>query len=122
MAAESGMTEMGDRPVIDAELVRRTARLARLEVTEDEIPGLVDHLEKMLDLVEQLELTESKTSHEQLASARMDGEKLSLSKWREDVVAGESDPGGPRRPEKLGKNAPDWRDGSFVTPRVVGGD
>lgn len=112
-------TERG-RPQIDANLVRKTARLARLEIQESEIPQMVEHMEKILDLVADLEIG-SDSLHESL-SVTDGGTSLPVSEWRADIPADAETPGGPRDPNALGSNAPDWRDGTFVTPRVVGGD
>ncbi|MAJ28337.1 hypothetical protein CBD41_02825 [bacterium TMED181] len=107
-------------PHIDEDLVRKTARLARLEILEDEIPNLVEHMEKILDLVSDLGIEDS--SEESSAKGSSDELSRTLQDWRADEPAGEDQPGGPRDPDQIGSNAPDWRDGTFVTPRVVGGE
>jgi len=105
-----------DRPVIDEALVRKTAHLARLEVSDDEIPGLVEHLEKILDLVDTLRSVEIPEGHR--SDLHVSQETVSMT--RVDQSSKPTDAGGPRDPAAFGGNAPDWRDGSFVTPRVVG--
>ena len=107
-------------PPIDADLVRKTARLARLEIDEAEIPEMVEHMEKILDLVADLGI--GSDSQSGTLSEAAEESSLTVSEWREDVPATANQPGGPRDPEALGGNAPDWRDGAFVTPRVVGGN
>lgn len=105
-----------DRPVIDEALVRSTALLARLEVSDDEVAGLVDHMEKILDLVDVLRSVEIPEDHQTDAAVP----SICVSDARLDQPAMEHDPGGPRDQAAIGENAPDWRDGTFVTPRVVG--
>ena len=120
MTDESHPGTDSGRPPIDAELVRKTARLARLEIDESEIPQMVEHMEKILDLVADLGIGSGSQSD---SFSETEGEStLPVSEWREDVAATEGQPCGPRDPKVLGSNAPDWRDGAFVTPRVVVGD
>ncbi|MDE0959546.1 MAG: aspartyl/glutamyl-tRNA amidotransferase subunit C [Planctomycetota bacterium] len=110
-----------ERPVVDEALVRKTARLARLKVSDEEIPGLVDHLEKILDLVDTLRSVKIPDGHpivEHQSAGQLS--QLTVSVTREDQTAQPTDAGGPRDAAAFGANAPDWRDGSFVTPRVVG--
>jgi len=108
------------RPAVDAELVRKTARLARLQIEDADIPKLVDHLEKILDLVGELGISDDTTQSGDSISATTDS--LDVEAWRNDEPAAENQPGGPRDSQQIGGNCPDWRDGSFVTPRVVGGE
>ncbi|MGE4619381.1 MAG: Asp-tRNA(Asn)/Glu-tRNA(Gln) amidotransferase subunit GatC [Planctomycetota bacterium] len=116
ISPESDATNSAGRPVVDAALVRKTARLARLELSDEEIPGLVDHLEKILDLVETLRSVEIPAGHLIDGSVR----SVSVDGTRRDQPHSGDDPGGPRDSGRIGENAPDWRDGTFVTPRVVG--
>ncbi len=105
-----------NRPVVDEELVRKTAGLARLQVSDEEIPALIDHLEKMLDMVETLRAVTIPEEHRSDA----DAPQVEVSGTRDDQPVEGDDPGGPRDREDIGKNCSDWRDGTFVTPRVVG--
>ncbi|MGE4633400.1 MAG: Asp-tRNA(Asn)/Glu-tRNA(Gln) amidotransferase subunit GatC [Planctomycetota bacterium] len=104
------------RPVVDSELVKKTARLARLELTDEEVPALVHHMERILDLVDILRSVEIPADLETQSEARTE----TVSCLRRDESVGDDDPGGPRDADSIGKNAPDWRDGTFVTPRVLG--
>ena len=120
MSDESQFNTGQGRPHVDEDLVRKTARLARLEIHDDEIPKLVEHLEKILDLVSDLGIEDSS---EQLTATGSSCElSRTLQDWRQDEPASADQPGGPRDPQQIGRNAPDWRDGTFVTPRVVGGE
>lgn len=90
--------------------------MARLKVSEDEIPALVNHLERILDLVETLRSVDIPDDLVIDEKARA----VVVSALREDESLSSDSPGGPRDQDSIGKNAPDWRDGTFVTPRVVG--
>ncbi len=105
-----------NRPVVDEDLVRKTAGLARLQVSDEEIPALIDHLEKMLDMVETLRAVEVPDGHRSDA----DAPQVEVNETRVDQPVEGDDPGGPRDRESIGNNCSDWRDGTFVTPRVVG--
>ncbi len=120
MSSDAPENLQSSRPTVDSQLVRKTAHLARLEVQEDEIPKLVDHMEKILDLVGELGISAAADQKENSVSVVSDF--LNVNEWREDDPAQEDHPGGPRNPDQIGINSPDWRDGTFVTPRVVGGD
>ena len=96
--------------------MRKTARLARLEVSDEEVPAMVHHMERILDLVETLRSVEIPADLSIDDNART----VVVTQLRADESLEESSPGGPRDQESIGKNAPDWRDGTFVTPRVVG--
>jgi aspartyl/glutamyl-tRNA(Asn/Gln) amidotransferase C subunit len=104
------------RPVVDAELVKKTARLARLELIDEEVEALVHHMERILDMVETLRSVQIPDGLETQGEARTE----TVSRLRNDESAVDGQPGGPRDAESIGKNAPDWRDGTFVTPRVLG--
>lgn len=85
-------------------------------MSEDEIPALVNHLERILDLVETLrsvDIPDDLVIDEKTRA-------VVVSALREDQSLDSDSPGGPRDQDSIGKNAPDWRDGTFVTPRVVG--
>jgi aspartyl/glutamyl-tRNA(Asn/Gln) amidotransferase C subunit len=120
VSADSKSGQSFERPQIDAELVKKTARLARLEIEDSEIPHLVEHMEKILDLVADLGIGAADSEVKETSLG--DQFSLPLSALRTDVPATQDEAGGPREAEALGQNAPDWRDGTFVTPRVVGGD
>lgn len=92
---------------VDADTVRRAARLARIAVSEAEVPRLTQDLNSILGWVEQLqgadvEGVEPMTSVTPMALPR-----------RADAVTD----GGIR--EKVLANAPDAREGFFTVPKVV---
>ena len=92
---------------VDAATVRRIAHLARIAVSEDEVPHLQGELNAMLAFVEQLsevnvEGVEPMTS---VTPMRL--------KRRQDVVT-DGD-----MQDKILKNAPDAREGFFAVPKVV---
>lgn len=88
---------------IDEEEVRRIARLARLELDDDEVGRLVEELGRILDHFDELrELDPDEAS-------TPGHERGSL---RPDVPSSDRMTAGPER------MAPDWRDGYFVVPRL----
>ena len=95
---------------VDAATVRRIAHLARIAVTEAEVPHLQGELNAMLAFVEQLSEVDV-TGVEPMAHA------LPLHNvFREDVVE-------PSLPlEKVLQNAPDVDGPFFKVPKVIGGD
>ena len=92
---------------IDPETARRVAKLARIRVEDDALPGLAADFSRILDFVEQL------------AEVDVEGVEPMVSvtpmrlRRREDVVTD----GG--RPQDVLANAPDVREGFFVVPKVV---
>jgi aspartyl-tRNA(Asn)/glutamyl-tRNA(Gln) amidotransferase subunit C len=92
---------------VDQTTVRRIARLARIAVTDSDVPHLQGELNAILGFVEQLnevnvEGVEPMTSVTPMAM-----------KKRQDVVNDGNDA------ERVLKNAPAREDGYFVVPKVV---
>ena len=92
---------------VDQNTVRRIARLARIAVTEDEVPHLQGELNAILSFVEQLnevnvEGVEPLTS---VVAVKM--------KKRADVVTDGN------YPEDITQNAPAAEDEFFMVPKVV---
>jgi aspartyl-tRNA(Asn)/glutamyl-tRNA(Gln) amidotransferase subunit C len=92
---------------LDEATVARIARLARIEVDDDRLPGLARELSNILGWVEQL--GEVDTANVEPLRAVMP----IPSRKRDDVVTD-----GDRQGDVL-KNAPDAHDGFYVVPRVV---
>jgi aspartyl-tRNA(Asn)/glutamyl-tRNA(Gln) amidotransferase subunit C len=92
---------------VNAETVRKIARLARIAVTDDEVPGLTEQLNGILAWVEQL--GEVDTSAVEPMASVMPG---SL-RWRADEVTD----GG--IPDKVLANAPQAAGGFFAVPKVI---
>jgi aspartyl-tRNA(Asn)/glutamyl-tRNA(Gln) amidotransferase subunit C len=92
---------------VNAETVRKIARLARIAVTDDEVPGLTEQLNGILAWVEQL--GEVDTSAVEPMASVMPG---SL-RWRADDVTD----GG--IPDKVLANAPQAAGGFFAVPKVI---
>jgi aspartyl-tRNA(Asn)/glutamyl-tRNA(Gln) amidotransferase subunit C len=92
---------------VDADTVRRIARLARIAVKEEEVEHLKGELNAMLAFVEQL------------SEVNVDGVEPMTSvtpmamKSRDDVV---SDGG---NPEAVLKNAPQSEDNFYLVPKVI---
>lgn len=94
---------------LDAETVKRVARLARLRVEENEIPGLQAELNGILGWVEQLGAVDTE-GVEPLAGGNPGGASLP---WREDRVTD----GG--KVDEVLANAPDREGDYFGVPKVV---
>ncbi|OSZ72448.1 aspartyl/glutamyl-tRNA(Asn/Gln) amidotransferase subunit C [Sphingomonas sp. IBVSS1] len=92
---------------VDSETVRKIARLARIAVTEDEVPGLTEQLNGILGWIEQLGEVDTK-GVEPMASV-MPGHL----RWRADAVTD----GG--IPDKVLANAPEATSGFFAVPKVI---
>lgn len=88
--------------------VEGIARLARLEITEPELPVYVDSLSKILSFVEQLNSAETATV-EPMAHP-LEGE---VQRLRPDVVT-ERD-----QHQKFQANAPQVAAGLYVVPKVI---
>ncbi|PVA06855.1 Asp-tRNA(Asn)/Glu-tRNA(Gln) amidotransferase subunit GatC [Thalassorhabdomicrobium marinisediminis] len=92
---------------IDTETARRVAKLARIQVPEDDLPELAQEFGAILDFVEQL------------AEVDVDGVEPMTSvtpqrlKRRDDVVTDGN------QQEAVLANAPDAREGFFAVPKVV---
>ena len=89
---------------ISSEDVRQVARLARLELTDDEVERFRRELSTILDYVEQLERLEAGTAAEPSAPDQP---------LRGDVVEEWGEVG------LLRKAAPDFVEGFFRVPRVI---
>lgn len=92
---------------VNSETVRKIARLARIAVTDDEVPGLTEQLNGILGWVEQLGEVDT-TGVEPMASV-MPG----ALRWREDVVTDGA------MPDKVLANAPEAASGFFAVPKVI---
>ena len=92
---------------IDAEIVRKVAKLAHIRVAEDRLTPLAKELSAILQWIEQLSEVDTE-GVEPMTSAVAVGLPM-----REDVVT----EGGDARPVLA--NAPKTRDGFFVVPKVV---
>ena len=92
---------------IDRETARRVAKLARIEVAEDDLPKLAGELSNILTFMEQLNEVDIEGVEPMTSVTPM------RLKRREDAVTD----GG--YPEKVLSNAPDAREGFFAVPKVV---
>ena len=92
---------------VDADTVRRIAKLARIAVTDEEVEPLTGELNRILDWVEQL--NEVATD----AVAPMTSVASAAARLRADDVTD----GG--IVDRVLANAPDAREGHFTVPKVV---
>ena len=92
---------------VDADTVRRIAHLARIAVTEDEVPHLQGELNAMLAFVEQLSEVDIEGVEPMPSVMPMEMKK------RQDVV----DDGGIA--DDIVRNAPDAMNHFFLVPKVV---
>jgi aspartyl-tRNA(Asn)/glutamyl-tRNA(Gln) amidotransferase subunit C len=92
---------------VDQTTVRRIARLARIAVTEVEVPHLQGELNAILGFVEQLNEVDVAGVEPMTSVTPM------LMKKRQDVVSDGDDA------ERVLKNAPASEAGYFVVPKVV---
>jgi aspartyl-tRNA(Asn)/glutamyl-tRNA(Gln) amidotransferase subunit C len=92
---------------VDQQTVRRIARLARIAVTEADIPPLQGELNAILSFVERLDEVDVEGVEPMTSVTPM------AMKKREDAVTDGGDPAG------VLKNAPASEDGFFLVPKVV---
>lgn len=92
---------------VDAETVRKVARLARIAVEDHEVDPLAAELSGILDWVEQLQEVDVEGVEPMTSAVPM------RLKRRTDTVTD-----GNRRDDILA-NAPDAREGFFAVPKVV---
>ena len=92
---------------VDKTTVRRIARLARIAVTDAEVPHLQGELNAILGFVEQLNEVDVAGVEPMTSVTPM------LMKKRQDVVTDGDDA------ERILKNAPASEAGYFVVPKVV---
>jgi aspartyl-tRNA(Asn)/glutamyl-tRNA(Gln) amidotransferase subunit C len=92
---------------VDAQTVRRIAHLARIAVTEDEIPHLQAELNAILAFVEQLAAVDVANIDPMTSVTPM------AMKKRPDIVT-DGDIA-----EQILRNAPATQDGFFLVPKVV---
>jgi aspartyl-tRNA(Asn)/glutamyl-tRNA(Gln) amidotransferase subunit C len=92
---------------IDHATVRRIARLARIKVSDDEVPRLANELNGILGWIEQLNEVDVSGIEPMTSVVAM------KMQWREDQVTD----GG--IPAEIVANAPVSEDGFFVVPKVV---
>jgi aspartyl-tRNA(Asn)/glutamyl-tRNA(Gln) amidotransferase subunit C len=92
---------------VDEALVRRVAKLARIAVTEDEVPHLAGELNAILNFVEELSEVDVDGVEPMTSVTPM---KIPM---REDKVTAGGDP------ERVLANAPIREGNFFVVPKVV---
>lgn len=92
---------------IDDATVRRVARLARIAVSDDEIPPLRDDINRIIGWVEQLGEVDVEGVEPMTSATPM------TLKRRQDIVTA-----GSNTDSALG-NAPETAEGFFVVPKVI---
>ncbi|MGF1463031.1 MAG: Asp-tRNA(Asn)/Glu-tRNA(Gln) amidotransferase subunit GatC [Maricaulaceae bacterium] len=92
---------------VDAHMVRRVAKLARIKVAEDRLDGLAVELSGILDWIEQLNEVDIEGVEPMTSAVATD------APLREDAVTD-----GYIRDDVI-KNAPRAEEGFFVVPKVV---
>ena len=92
---------------VDQETVRRIARLARIAISDDDVPHLQGELNAILAFVEQLDEVEIE-GVEPMTSVT----PMPMKKRQDGVIDG-------GYPEKIVANAPATDDGFFLVPKVV---
>ncbi|GAC1328559.1 MAG: Asp-tRNA(Asn)/Glu-tRNA(Gln) amidotransferase subunit GatC [Steroidobacteraceae bacterium] len=88
--------------------VEKIAHLARLSITEQEMPAYVTSLSSIVSFVD--ELSRAQTDHVQPMAHPLDGQNQRL---RPDVVSESDDH------EKYQANAPAVQAGLYIVPRVI---
>lgn len=93
---------------IDRDEARRIAGLAHLELTDEALERMAGEMTKILTYIDQLrEASPEVTASIAVPPATPMREDLPLASLDRDLAA---------------RNAPGWRDGFFVVPKVIGGE
>ena len=92
---------------IDRDEARRIAELAHLEFDEAGLERMAGEMTSILSYIDQLREVDVEGFEERDAS---------ITPFRED------EPHAPLDRELAARNAPQWRDGFFVVPKVIGGE
>jgi aspartyl-tRNA(Asn)/glutamyl-tRNA(Gln) amidotransferase subunit C len=92
---------------IDRDEARRIATLAHLELDEPALDRMAGEMTKILTYIDQLREVDVEGFAEQDAT---------VTPFRDD------EPHQPLDRELVARNAPAWRDGLFVVPKVIGGE
>ena len=94
---------------IDRDEARRIATLAHLEFDDAGLERMASEMSKILSYIDQL--------NEVDVSGIADDDGVAVgTPMRDDVVRPSTDR------EQVAANAPAWRDGFFVVPKVIGGE
>jgi aspartyl-tRNA(Asn)/glutamyl-tRNA(Gln) amidotransferase subunit C len=105
--SKGGETDITRPMSIDQKIVRRIARLARIRLSDDDVPRLEGELNSILKWIEMLNEVDT-ASVEPMTSVV----KMSM-KMRDDVVTDGYDP------LAVTANAPDTDDALYVVPKIV---
>src|SRR3954453_14936743 len=103
---------------IDREEARRIARLAHLELDDAALVRMAEEMTKILTYIDQLREVDVEGFEEHAASQptpfREDGvgQALSLSQQAGELALHDA----------IRRNAPQWSEGFFVVPKVIGGE
>ena len=92
---------------VDRNMVRRIAKLARIKVSEEDVPRLESELNSILKWIEMLNEVDTSNAEPLTSVVRMQ------MKMREDVVTASQDP------DAVIANAPIKDDHFYVVPKVV---
>jgi len=92
---------------IDRDEARRVAELAHLEFDDSGLDRMAAEMTKILTYIDQLREVEGDGFEEH---------DVTVTPFREDEPRPSTDRDG------VASNAPQWRDGFFVVPKVIGGE
>lgn len=92
---------------INEETIYKVANLARIEIKEQEVPGLIDEMSKILTFMEQLNALDT-TEVEPLVYMNE-----TQNVWREDIAKGELPV------QDAIKNAAEHNERFFMVPKII---
>ena len=95
------------RMEIDRDEARRIADLAHLEFDDAGLDRMASEMTGILTYIDQLREVDASGFEER---------DVTVMPLRED------EPAAPADPESIARNAPAWREGLFVVPKVIGGE
>lgn len=91
--------------------VKKVAKLARIAISDDDVPHLMNELNGILHWVEQLQEVDIEGVEAMTSSV-----DVALPMRRDELAEG---PTGGGQPEKIVANAPKTEDHFFIVPKVV---
>lgn len=94
--------------IVSRDEARRIASLARIQMDEAALDRMAEEMTAILDYIDQLR---------EVDVSGVSGEAAVASPLRDDAAVRDS-----ADPATTAENAPAWRDGLFVVPKVIGGE
>jgi aspartyl-tRNA(Asn)/glutamyl-tRNA(Gln) amidotransferase subunit C len=103
---------------IDRDEARRIARLAHLEFDDEGLDRMAGEMTTILTYIDQLREIDVSG----VAGSRETGPFGAVLEATGATPLRDDEPRAPLERDPIAENAPEWRDGLFVVPKVLGGE